>query len=555
MNFLKTHKKKLVSILIIGLAGYWYIQTDRTEISPVTAVVVEQVERGDVTSGIETTGEIVAAQKLDLDVYKQAARIDLVNVVNGGSVAAGDVLFAFDSSDVLVEVQSSRVGVAEAELTLENERSNVSDPNTTVRTLENDIVELEASVVQAKVDKKRAYRVYLNANLEPVPANNSTQDQIRPIISGLYSGETEGQYVIDVYRSGTESGYSFRVSGLETRTVAALIGLPSDLGRLGLDITFANTLQVNDSWIVAVPNVYAPEYVSNREVYEEAMVDLHLLITNASVSIANKQQEIENILQTDSSQFRDLDVARAQAALAQAQEQLSQNFDVVQEQRIDAPFSGTVEGMENVVIGASPTRDTNDPISLGTLISDDFLATFSLSAVDVAKVEIGQLVLVNVTSFPDTPTLQATITEISSLPNSDGVAQYEVQAAITVLDDLSITLREGLLVDIEIVEEVVKNVLRIPSAAVSYENRQAQVRVLTDVTPEQQETIDTLNIVKKDAGQDVGFLVDVEVGVTGAFYSEVVSGLSEGQYLVVGDSDNSESVLTGGPSRGRPNND
>jgi multidrug efflux pump subunit AcrA (membrane-fusion protein) len=555
MNFLKTHKKKLAFILIIGLAGYWYIQTDRTEISPATAVVVEQVERGDVTSGIETTGEIVAAQKLDLDVYKQAARIDLVNVVNGGSVAAGDVLFAFDSSDVLVEVQSSRVGVAEAELTLENERSNVSDPNTTVRTLENDIVELEASVVQAQVDKKRAYRVYLNANLEPVPANNSTQDQIRPIISGLYSGETEGQYVVDVYRSGTESGYSFRVSGLETRTVAALIGLPSDLGRLGLDITFSNTLRVNDSWIVAVPNVYAPEYVSNREVYEEAMVDLNLLITNASVSIANKQQEIENILQTDSTQFRDLDVARAQAALAQAQEQLSQNFDVVQEQRIVAPFSGTVEGMENVVIGASPTRDTNDPISLGTLISDDFLATFSLSAVDVAKVEIGQLVLVNVTSFPDTPTLQATITEISSLPNSDGVAQYEVQAAITILDDLSITLREGLLVDIEIVEEVVENVLRIPSAAVSYENRQAQVRVLTDVTPEQQETIDTLSIVKKDAGQDVGFMVDVEVGVTGAFYSEVVSGLSEGQYLVVGDSDNSESVLTDGPSRGRPNND
>jgi hypothetical protein len=42
--------------------------------------VVEQVGRGDVTSGIETTGEIAVAQKLDLDVYKKISGIDLVNV-------------------------------------------------------------------------------------------------------------------------------------------------------------------------------------------------------------------------------------------------------------------------------------------------------------------------------------------------------------------------------------------------------------------------------------------------------------------------------------------
>jgi hypothetical protein len=211
--------------------------------------------------------------------------------------------------------------------------------------------------------------------------------------------------------------------------------------------------------------------------------------------------------------------------------------------------------MENVVVGASPTRDTNDPITLGTLISDDFLVTFSLSAVDVAKVSVGQLVLVNITSFPDISTLEATINEISSLPNSEGVAQYAVQALINLPPEATVQLREGLLADIEIVQEVAVDVVRVPSAAIVYENRQAQVRVLTDLTSEQQETITTLNIIRAMSDQSVGFMVDVEIGVAGAFYSEIIGGLTEGQYVMVGDTNDTESALSESRRGGRPNND
>jgi multidrug efflux pump subunit AcrA (membrane-fusion protein) len=554
MNFIKKQKVKIIVLLSIVLIGYWYLQSNKTEDPTVSAVVVEQVERGDVTSGIETTGEIVAAQKLDLDVYKQTTRIEAVNVVNGSKVIAGDVLLSFDTSDAFVEVESSQVNVVEAELTLESERLNYTDPNTTVRTLENDITELETILQQAAVDKVRSYRAYLNADIEIVPGDESAKDKLRPLVSGLYIADTEGEYQIDVYKSGAESNYSYRVKGLESDTSSVLIGLPTVIGVSGLEITFSPTVRADDSWVVAVPNIYAPEYIENKENYEENISDLNILIKESQLAIENKKEEINNLLQTDSTAYRNLDVARAQAALARAQEQLSQNFDVVQEQNIVAPFSGTVEGMENVVVGASPTRDTNDPITLGTLISDDFLATFSLSAVDIAKVEMGQLVLVNVTSFPEAPTLEAVIIEISSLPNSDGVAQYEVQALIMMPDDLPITLREGLLADIEIVEDVANDVLRIPSAAISYENRQAQVRVLTDVTPDQKTTIDTLSIVRKTSDEQLGFMVDVELGVAGAFYSEVKRGLTQGQYLIVGDTDSTESALSESGTRGRPNN-
>jgi len=551
-GFLKKHTTKVLIVIVVLALGYIFLLDDSSRESSVSAVVVEQVGRGEVTSGIETTGEIMAAQKLDLDVYKQTNRIEVVNIVNGGKVQAGDILLSFDTSNAFVEVESSRVSVLEAELSLENEQLNYADPNTTTRTLQNDITELETVLLQAALDKERAYRTYLNANLKAVPGNDVTEDKVRPNVSGLYSADTTGEYRIQTYKSGAESGYSYRVSGLESGTQSLLFGLPTKVGASGIEITFTSSVRGNDEWIIAVPNVYAPEYIENRENYEEKIRDLNTLITISRLTIENKKEEISNLLQTDSVAFRDLDVARAQAAVARAREQLSQNFDVVQEQNIVAPFSGTVEGMENVVVGASPTRDTNDPITLGILISDDFLVTFALSAVDVAKVEIGQLVRASVTSFPEAPPLEAFITEISSLPNSEGVAQYEVQALITLPDSLPITLREGLLADIEIVEEVMTDVVRVPSAAINYTNRQAQVRILQDITPEQQQTIDTLRVIKFGEGQQPGFLVDVEIGVTGAFYSEVQNGIQAGQYVVVGDFKEPDSAVQSGGPGGRP---
>ena len=557
MRFIGTTiKKHAIKLLVVGgivVAIYFYLQTNASEDSVMSAVVVEQVARGEVTSGIETTGKIIAAQKLDLDVYTQTTRIETVNVVNGGVVKAGDVLLAFDTSDAFVDVESSRVGVVQAELMLQNQREDYTDPSTAIRTLENDIFQLETRISQVTVDKRRAYRTYLNANLRAIPGNQGTEDATRPTISGTYQGDATGEYLIDVYASGASTGYSYQVSGVESSVASVVFATATNIGTAGLEIIFPATVGTTDSWIIAVPNVHASEYIQNKEDYDESLIDLDVVLSESQVAIANKRQEIDDILQTDSAQFRDLDIAKAQASLAQAREQLSQNFDVVQEQNIVAPFSGTVEGMENVVIGASPTRDTDDPITLGTLISDDFLVTFSLSAVDVAKVEIGQLVLASVTSFPQAPTLEAFITEISSLPNSDSVAQYEVQALITLPENLPITLREGLLTDIEIVQEVAMDVLRVPSAAITYTNRQAQVRIIEDITPEQQETIDALSIIKTTSGETVGYVVDVEIGVAGAYYSEIISGLVVGQYIIVGDADTEESVLQPG-RRGRPEN-
>ncbi len=59
----------LAVLLFAGVAYYFLIyRASTTAVESESFYVIDTVERGEVSSGIETTGEIIAAQKLDLDV-------------------------------------------------------------------------------------------------------------------------------------------------------------------------------------------------------------------------------------------------------------------------------------------------------------------------------------------------------------------------------------------------------------------------------------------------------------------------------------------------------
>lgn len=180
--------------------------------------MVETVSRGTVSSGIKTSGTVFAAQKLDLNVYKQSGRIEAVNVANAGKVKKGDVLISFDKSKAYVSIQSSKVDVAESALALAAEQAKYSDPNSTLRILQNTLVTLNQDIVQAEKDIIQVTRDYYNGNLEMLPVNRNNVGKNRPTISGVYNGTDIGMYRISVYASAADSGYSYIVSGLESST-------------------------------------------------------------------------------------------------------------------------------------------------------------------------------------------------------------------------------------------------------------------------------------------------------------------------------------------------
>ena len=213
---MKTYLKKIIRfkwhilvavILLGGVILYFATRSGATEAA--SFYVVDSVERGEVSSGIQTTGDIIAEQKLDIDVYKQLSRIDTVNVTNGSHVEAGKVLISFDKSDANVDIQSSRVTVLEAELALEDEQKNADDPSTEMRTLENQIEGYKKSVEDAYLD-------FLNEDIEIKPNSSGTTNKTRPTISGRYvKDENNYRILVDVPdyndRSRIESELIYKV--------------------------------------------------------------------------------------------------------------------------------------------------------------------------------------------------------------------------------------------------------------------------------------------------------------------------------------------------------
>ncbi len=525
--------------LVTGGGLYYYFSVYSSDDSTATSsfYVVKKVEKGEVTSGIQTTGEIIVAQKLDIDVYKQLSRIDVVNVQNGSHVEEGDVLFSFDKNDAYVDTQSAKVAVVEAELALQEEQTSATDPNTAIRTKENQIAGYKKTIADSPQDIEDAYKEFLNEDLEVVVHQDRSpalSDRTEPILSGRYVGNQEGSYTIEVYGSGAESGYSYRVSGLESMIDSVIFDKAMNVGTRGLKITFPDDTKGNDKWTVYVPNNQIATYSETKADYEETVANLNKTVADAKVNLANAEQELEQLKRTDTSSYRDLNIEKAESTLAEARQRLSKNYDVVQDRDIVAPFSGSVEGMENVVAGATPTGGTEDSINLGTLISDEFLTTFTLGATDVAKVTIGQKVKVTVTSFSDQPVFEAQVTQISSLPDASGVAQYKVQALLDYdKKTATIVLREGMLADIEIVEQEKDDALRVPTSAVKYEQGTGKVTVVDSLTEEQQTQADRMGIVRTDTGAPlVTYDVEVKLGITGQYFVEITEGLTEGQIIV-----------------------
>jgi multidrug efflux pump subunit AcrA (membrane-fusion protein) len=513
-----------------------YFNNTTTE-STSSFFVVSQAAKGEVTSGIEASGEIIAAQKLDLDVYKQLSRIDVVNVSNGSHVTAGEVLVSFDKSDAYVGVQSSAVEVAAAELSLDEAKKSAVDPNTTINTLKNQIANYQKTINESSKDKEDAYIDFLNTDLEIEPSSTrflAQSDRTYPVLSGRYESTSEGTYTVTVYASGADSGYSYKISGLETMTNSLIFGKTNDIGTRGLKLAFPNDTKSGDVWVITLPNTNTASYTKNKTNYKQSLSDIDKAVRDAKVALSNAETELATLERTDTSSYRDLSVSKANASLSEARQKLSSNYDVVQEMDIVAPFNGSIEGMENVVVGATPTGGESDTISLGTLISDEFLTTFTLGASDVAKVEVGQRVKVTVTSFSEQPSFEAVITEISSLPESSGVAQYEVRALLT-YDRSTATniLREGMLADIEVVEEEKVDALRIPTSAITYEQGVPKVTVLDSLTEEQKTQVERMGIIRTDSSTNLPtYTQTVQLGIIGQYYIEILSGLEEGDLII-----------------------
>jgi len=202
---------------------------------------------------------------------------------------------------------------------------------------------------------------------------------------------------------------------------------------------------------------------------------------------------------------KEIAVEQKRNALIKAQQTYSDYF-------ITAPFDGMIVNLD-VVLGDNVSGSD----TVLTLITDDKIAEVTLNEIDIAKVKLGQKVILE---FDAVSGLSVTgeVVEMDVLGTvTQGVVSYGVKIGFDIQDE---TVKSGMSVSASIIIETKQDVLLVTIGAVKASGDSSYVEVMVDG-----------NIAKKN----------VTTGLSNDTMIEIVEGLSEGDEVVT-------QKITGGSS-------
>jgi len=402
--------------------------------------ITTTVETGTVRQVVSVTGAIRAENTAELG-FAAPGIVATVYARKGDTVATGTPLVSLDTAALRADVAEAQSELASAQADLAEVRAGVrieqqtsSDAAVTLRRQQ-----LERTIIDEGRTVENARRTLLSSDLTAV-TDNADEDASAPIISGTYTCNQPGTYTLTVFSSQSPSGYSLRLSGIETGTFVAASEQPAPFGSCGLRAQFrAGANYHNSKWTVSIPNQQSDQFVTNQNIFEAA-------VTKAESAIALAEQELaaaeaEAALATAPSRVEA--IARAEAAVTRAAARKARSEAALRDAELTAPFAGTIVSVD---AAAGEAVGTAPVITL--LSTERYELIARIPEIDVGKLRLGQRAEI-VFDTAVSEMQQATIDFISPEATViDGVAYYEARL---VLENLPTWLRSGLNADIDII--------------------------------------------------------------------------------------------------------
>lgn len=503
-EFILSHKiLSVITVIILGyIVHFVFSSGTQAEVRYVTSITTKQT----IVSSISASGQVVASNQIDLKA-KSSGDVTRIYVKSGSTVKKGQTLFSLDTTDAEKAVRDAKTSLETAELDLQKFKQDPKD--TDVLAANNAITDAENSKVDADKSVQNAYNNLLNSTFEAVPTSNNVADYNAPVISGNYILGKEGTISIRVYYS--TSSPNFLASGLVSASGISSSITPQPIGDSGLYIKFPSGNNLVTEWSINIPNKKASNYVSNYNAYQSSLDNKESTIRNADLTIAQQKQKINDLYHPDAIDLRtkELAVQQKQDALIDAQTALSDRY-------IRAPFDGMIASI------AAKVGDTA-PSVLGSIITKQKIASISLNEVDIAKINLGQKVMLSFDAIEGL-SIAGVVAEIDSLGTvTQGVVTYNVKISFDTDDD---RVKSGMSVSASIITAVKQDVLSVPVSAVKTKNGSSYVEVFDTAL------VAPVAGVQGSPSIALPSKLDVEVGLSNDTNIEIVSGLKEGDIVV-----------------------
>ncbi len=306
--------------------------------------------------------------------------------------------------------------------------------------------------------------------------------------------------------SPTIGSFTDTVKDTKRTMIAAEI---SDIN--SITATFENAQQAVDSAQTdesAYLQVYEDDLASAKQALETAQAQSDADVVSAEVSV----QVYEALLAQAEASYadisadpREVDLASLKASVASAQAAVSLAYSNLDEAYIYAPSDGVI-----TEIYGDPGENISSNEDFMVMVSDNYKITANVSETDISKVKVGDKILMTLDAFAYDKEFEAEITDIDPAETVvQGVIYYQVTAMFTAEDE---DIKPGMTANMDIITAELDSVLGVPVRAVKYDGSRVYVLMVR-------------------FGE--AYEVDVEIGVRGDQYIEILEGLDKGDKVVV----------------------
>ncbi|MCL5017058.1 MAG: efflux RND transporter periplasmic adaptor subunit [Patescibacteria group bacterium] len=570
LHIVSSHKIIVSIIIIVVAVGGYFEYRMLTGNSANDLYVLTSVRKGTFTATVSGSGQVITSDSLDIKP-KTSGDIIYVGVTAGQKVRSGQLIAEIDPTDAQKAVSDAKTSLETAKLQLDNLLAPVDaltllqaeDLLTQAReSLQNSQNDLVSTYASAYTDISNAYIALpsvmtgLNSMLYSNTINKSQNnvDAYTNLINNSPSAYQFNQAAVSGYQAAsvayTQALMDFKNSNINssTSTIEALL---SETNNTLKAISVANSNIKNLLDLVSNTMQQANLKIPNQLNIDEASMQSYISTVNDQLStILGVQNSIQSDKDSIVSAQRsinektlslanikagpdDLTIRAAQIAVQQQQDNLTtaqQNLDYCY---IRAPFDGVISKI-NVQKG--------DPVSSGTavatIITEQQMAQLSLNEVDAAKVQIGQAATMTFDAIPNL-TVDGQVSELDAAGTvSQGVVTYNLQIAFNKQNNL---VKPGMTVTAVIVTENRPNVLLIPSSAIKKVGNRNYVLVPSE------SDLSGLSATSSPAGvslKNSPVQKEIQIGPSNSILTEVLSGLSEGDKIILRTITTSQAVTT-----------
>lgn len=491
----------VIIIIILIIVGYYGIR--QLFKNPLDAYEIEKITKGEVLQEISETGSVVATQDISLG-FKTIGRVSSINVAVGDDVKKGDVLANLDSSQIAAQLENARAALDVANQQY-NKLLNGSAPE--------DIKIYEDAVASAQHDLESAYQDALdaleitytkiyNAYNVVLSAQNSyfsASDQQGIIVSqaknDIYENMHDARILLDKAQASRSQS---DIDSALSQTAIILDNISNDLRVIreqcdqttyysAVSSTDKSSLDTQKSYI----NTEAANTTSSRQTVNSYKIILQKAEDNLTSQTAVPRQE-------------DIGIYKSQIEQAKA------NVNLYQSQFGDSSLGSPVDGkITRVDIKRGETISPGVSV-ISLLSSEPFQIKVDVYEQDIVNVKIGNNVKIDLVAFPK----QTFTGKVLSVDPAETIVDNVVYYKVTIdFPEQPEGIKSGMTADVVIETNKKEDVVRVPKSVVQSINGVDNVQVINRKKIENRE---------------------ITTGLEGNDYYEVISGLNEGDEIVLG---------------------